>query len=102
MKAVSVDNVSDNVDVQRVTALISGEVQGVGFRIFAQRHALDLGLSGYAENLSDGRMEVVAEGEMSELEQLLHFLRRGPPHAEVSAVDVAWGESGGLEGFYTY
>jgi acylphosphatase len=89
-------------DRQRLTALVSGEVQGVGFRAFARREAQDLGLAGYAENLADGRVEVVAEGPRSELEHLLHRLRQGPPHAVVTSVEVSWGEAGGLEGFYIY
>lgn len=87
---------------QRLTALISGEVQGVGFRAFAKRCALDLGLAGYAENLSDGRVEVVAEGAREALEQLVDQLRRGPPHAVVAQLELSWGEASGLEGFYIY
>ena len=87
---------------ERLTALVSGDVQGVGYRAFVRRHALDLGLAGTVENLPDGRVEVVAEGPRSELEHLLIFLRRGPVHAEVGAIDEAWGEGGGLEGFHVY
>lgn len=86
----------------RLSALVSGEVQGVGFRAFVRRLALDLGVSGYAENLSDGRLEVIAEGEREALAVLLHQLHRGPAHAEVAAVDVVWGEVSGLEGFNAY
>lgn len=85
---------------QRLTALISGRVQGVGFRAYARRRALDLRLAGTAENLADGRVEVVAEGPRSEVEQLLIHLRRGPPHAEVTDVDVHWSEGSGLRGFH--
>jgi acylphosphatase len=90
------------MDNERLTALISGQVQGVGFRFFAQRNALDLGLAGYAENLGDGRVEVVAEGLRSELEYLLVKLKNGPSHAVVSSMDVSWSAATGLEGFYTY
>ena len=86
----------------RMTVLIAGDVQGVGFRAFTRRHALDMDLHGYAENLDDGRLEIVAEGERDDLEALLHQLRRGPAHAEVAEVDVTWGEGGDLEGFHTY
>lgn len=86
----------------KLTVILGGEVQGVGFRAFAQRLAHDLGLCGYAENLEDGRVEVVAEGERSELEHFLGQLQRGPAHASVESTDVAWGEASGLEGFYTY
>ncbi len=87
---------------ERLTLLVSGDVQGVGFRAFVRRHALDFGLVGYAENLSDGRVEVVAEGLRADLEALLVKLKNGPAHASVAAVEQAWGEVTGLEGFYTY
>jgi acylphosphatase len=86
----------------RLTALVGGGVQNVGYRRFVQRHAETLGLSGHAENLMDGRVEVVAEGSRSDLEQLLHFLRKGSTHAKVSTVEVQWAEATGLEGFYVY
>ena len=86
----------------RMSVLVSGQVQGVGFRRFIQRRALDMGVVGYAENHSDGKVEVVAEGFKEDLERLLHWIRRGPPHAEVSDVQLEWNESTGLEGFYTY
>jgi acylphosphatase len=92
----------DADDYVRMTALVSGQVQGVGFRAYARRRALDAALSGYAENLSDGRVEVVAEGERGELEHLLHLLKRGPPHAEVEQVEVSWSEPSHLEDFYVY
>ena len=88
--------------VVRMTVLVSGEVQGVGYRAFAQRQAQDLGLQGYAENLGDGRVEIVAEGERADLEHFLHLLKRGPAHAEVGAVTETWGEASALRGFYTY
>lgn len=87
---------------ERLTALVSGRVQGVGYRAFARRHAVDLGLAGSAENLADGRVEVVAEGPRSELEHLLVFLRRGPVHAGVDDVEVHWSQEGGLHGFHVY
>lgn len=88
--------------VERLTALVSGRVQGVGYRAFARRHAVDLGLNGTAENLDDGRVEIVAEGPRSELEHLLVFLRRGPVHAQVDAIEESWSEGGQLDGFYVY
>ena len=62
----------------RLTALVSGTVQGVGYRQYVQRRARDLHLHGYAENLLDGRVEVVAEGEEADLTRLLHWIGRGP------------------------
>jgi len=82
--------------------LVSGQVQGVGYRAFARKHALELGLAGYAENLPDGRVEVVAEGPEDALEHLLHFLRQGPRLSRVEDVDVLWSEPVGMSDFHTY
>lgn len=87
---------------QRLTLLVTGRVQGVGYRAFVRRQALDFGLAGYAENLSDGRVEVVAEGDRQDLEGFLIKLKTGPSHADVTALEQAWGEVTGLAGFYTY
>ena len=86
----------------RLTVLVGGTVQGVGYRLFVQRRAENLRLSGYVENLSDGRVEVVAEGEKSDLEQLLHHLKKGSTHSSVTALDVQWGDSTGLTGFFVF
>jgi acylphosphatase len=86
----------------RLTALVRGQVQAVGYRAFVQRHARDLGLAGYAENLADGRVEIVAEGPRDALEQLLVHVRNGPTHAVVDDVEASWGEAGGARGFHTY
>jgi acylphosphatase len=68
--------------------LVSGHVQGVGFRWFVARHARALGLSGYARNLPDGRVEVVAEGaDQQAFEQLEERLRQGPANARVALVE---------------
>jgi acylphosphatase len=68
--------------------LVTGLVQGVGFRWFVARHARDLGLAGYARNLSDGRVEVVIAGEDGEaIARLEAILLRGPAHARVQAVE---------------
>lgn len=85
-----------------MTALVSGQVQGVGYREFVRRNALDLQLAGYTENLDDGRVEVVAEGDREDLELLLVRLRMGPTHAEVAEIEVSWGEGGSLDRFYVY
>jgi acylphosphatase len=66
---------------------ISGTVQGVGYRFFAQRLAGQLGISGYAKNLSDGRVEVYAVGIATQLEAFRAELRRGPRHALVVGLD---------------
>lgn len=88
--------------MERATVLLSGLVQGVGFRFFARKKALELGLSGYAENLSDGRVEVVIEGEAEDVEYLIHHLRQGPRGSRVEGVDVQWSTATGLRGFQEY
>jgi acylphosphatase len=77
-------------------------VQGVGYRAFVRRHALDLGLAGQVENLADGRVEVVVEGPRADLDHLLVHLRRGPVHAQVADLDVTWSDPVGLVGFHAY
>jgi len=74
----------------RFHAVISGEVQWVGFRAFAERQARRLGIEGFVRNLPDGRVEVVAEGEKPRLEEFLGELRRGPRNARVREVALSW------------
>jgi acylphosphatase len=69
------------------TFLVSGMVQGVGFRRFVARHARSLGLSGYARNLPDGRVEVVVSGPEAALPDLEQLLRTGPAYAQVDKVE---------------
>lgn len=66
--------------------IVSGKVQGVGFRVSAREQALRLRLSGHAFNLDDGRVEVVAQGEAGAVDALASWLRRGPPAARVDGV----------------
>lgn len=65
---------------------VSGVVQGVGYRYFAQRVAVRIGVTGYAKNLSDGRVEIYAIGSSSQLCQLRPELERGPQGASVTEV----------------
>ena len=66
---------------------IRGRVQGVGYRSFAQQSAQSLGLTGYARNLDDGRVEVYAAGPAEKLEELAPLLHRGPRWADVRGVE---------------
>jgi acylphosphatase len=66
---------------------ISGEVQGVGFRYFAQRVAARHQVAGYVRNLDDGRVEVLAEGTPESVEGFKHDLAAGPQHARVEQVE---------------
>jgi acylphosphatase len=86
--------------VVRLTAWVSGHVQGVGFRWWTRSRALELGLVGSARNLPDGRVVVVAEGERHPCELLLVALRGGATPGRVDGVVEQWGEArGSLRGF---
>ncbi len=67
---------------------VFGRVQGVGFRYFTRQRAMALGLRGRASNLADGSVEVLAIGESSDVEQLIQWLRQGPPSATVERIVV--------------
>jgi acylphosphatase len=68
--------------------LISGRVQGVGFRSFTEHAARDLGVTGWARNLDDGRVEVHANGTGRQLDDLESRLRQGPAWADVRGFEV--------------
>ena len=68
--------------------LISGKVQGVGFRNFTQLNARQLGVKGYAKNLLNGKVEVVAEGDKAQLDALITLLEKGPRYARVDSLEV--------------
>ena len=68
--------------------VISGRVQGVGFRFFAERLASDEGLHGWVRNLPDGRVEISAEGDVDALDRFEHRVRSGPSGSRVKWVDV--------------
>jgi acylphosphatase len=70
-----------------IAAYVYGRVQGVGFRFATQQQANGLGLTGYAKNLDDGSVEVIACGEQEQVDQLLAWLKQGgPKHAKVDKV----------------
>ncbi len=73
---------------------MSGKVQGVFYRASTAERARTLGLTGYAKNLPDGRVEVLACGEDAAVEELIGWLWEGPPAAKVSGVEV---EEAGLD-----
>jgi len=86
--------------VERLHAVIHGDVQGVGFRYFLVNSARPLGLKGWVRNRPDGAVELMAEGERTKLERLLQSAREGPRHASVGEVEVEWEPaSGGLTAF---
>jgi acylphosphatase len=89
-----------NRDV-RLTAWVRGRVQGVGFRWFSRASALRIGgLRGFASNLADGRVHVVAEGPRQNCEQLLDWLRTGDTPGSVAGVTEIWDTPrGGYDSF---
>ena len=68
--------------------IITGKVQGVGFRNFTQLNARQLGINGYAKNLPNGTVEVVAEGDKARLDALVVLLKKGPRYARVDSLDI--------------
>jgi acylphosphatase len=68
--------------------LITGRVQGVGFRWFAEAAASREGVHGWVRNLPDGRVEAMAEGDADAIERFERALRHGPPGARVDEVEV--------------
>jgi acylphosphatase len=83
------------VSVKRVQAIVSGRVQGVGYRYFAAHAAHRFGLKGTVRNLPGGEVEAVAEGEEATLEEFLAELREGPSSASVTELTAAWSEATG-------
>jgi acylphosphatase len=82
-----------------MTAWVHGRVQGVGFRWWTRSQALMLGLVGHATNLSDGRVEVVAEGPRETCERLLAVLRSGSTPGHVKQVTERFDDARGVRGF---
>jgi len=76
--------------------IVTGKVQGVNFRQSTREYARGCGVVGWVRNLPDGSVEVLAEGERSNLERLLNFVRHGPPYAQVTEVQAEWQLSTGV------
>lgn len=70
--------------------VVEGRVQGVGYRDYAQRRAVGLGLAGYVMNLKDGRVRVRAEGAREVIEEFMRQLEKGPPLSRVTRVTTRW------------
>ena len=81
--------------MERLHAMVHGDVQGVGFRYFVQRKAHALGLSGWVRNNDDGTVELVAEGPRRDLDELSRAAGEGPRMARVDRVDATWTEATG-------
>jgi acylphosphatase len=74
--------------MKALDVVVSGRVQMVGFRAFTRRNAVMLGVKGYVENLDDGKVHVVLEGEDHQVEKLLEMIRQGPRTSEVRDVKI--------------
>lgn len=89
-----------DIEAVRLTAWVHGRVQGVGFRWWTRSRALELGLTGYAANRPDGRVQVVAQGPRDACEQLLQLLQGGKTPGHVDTVVVDWSPRGeAISGF---
>ena len=86
--------------MKRVNLKIYGRVQGVFFRDSCRREAQKLGLSGFARNEPDGTVQIIAEGEEKNLQELILWCKEGPEHAKVEKVEAEWQEpTGEFNGF---
>lgn len=79
--------------LRQIECIISGRVQGVLYRAFAKGRARHFGLVGMVENLPDGTVRVVAQGDESNLHHYIADLERGSMFSRVDAVDVKWGNA---------
>ncbi|MFH2055513.1 MAG: acylphosphatase [bacterium] len=77
-------------ELARARVLISGLVQGVGFRYFVTSTAEQFPITGYVRNLDTGSVEIVAEGDKEEVYGFLRLLRKGPAHAEIISFQTEW------------
>ncbi len=83
------------MDRERLFAIVTGLVQGVNFRAFIRRRALELELSGYVRNRADGAVEIISEGSRGQLDRLADAARRGSPAARVENVETDWSAATG-------
>ena len=84
---------------ERAHVFVSGEVQGVNFRGATQSQAEQLGLNGWVQNLQDGRVEAVFEGEPDAVHQMVDWCKSGPSSAGVEDFSVENEQPEGLSGF---
>lgn len=80
---------------KQMHAFVTGMVQGVGFRYFVEKKAYPLGITGFVRNLSDGRVEVLAEGDEAVLKQFLEIVKQGPSFSNIVKTDVEWADASG-------
>ena len=85
--------------MKSIHLIVSGKVQGVFFRYNTRKKAEELVLKGYAKNLKDGTVEVVAEGKEEKISELIEFIKKGPGIARVSKVKIRNKELENFNGF---
>ena len=74
--------------MKKIKAIVSGKVQGVGFRMYTCAQAKQLDIRGYVRNLSNGNVEIVAEGETEKVDALMEWAKSGSPSAVVKNLQV--------------
>lgn len=85
--------------MKAIDVIVSGRVQAVGFRAFTARNAAMLGVKGYVENIDDGRVHAVFQGEDIQVEKLLEMVRQGPRMSQVRDVKIKEISSHGFTNF---
>lgn len=78
------------MDKKRLHLIIQGKVQGVFFRASTKEKARELGLRGFVRNREDGTVEVIAEGDKTQLQKLADWCHIGPDHSIVNKVQMDW------------
>ena len=76
----------------RIHVMISGDVQGVFFRISSQDKANELNLTGWVKNIFNNAVEIIAEGHREELSRFTGWLQMGPPNATIDKISIEWSE----------
>lgn len=77
--------------MMEIHCIVSGKVQNVAYRYYAEDAATKLGVTGSVKNMSDGTVEVIAQGETDVLKEFIEYLNEGSLQAEVAGVSVDWG-----------
>ena len=85
--------------MKNIRIVVTGRVQGVGYRAFVEAEARARGLSGWVRNLRDGSVEALLSGPAEAVDDMLAAMRRGPPAARVERLDVAPSEAPPTAGF---
>ncbi len=78
--------------MKSVNITVSGRVQGVGFRFFTQSTAVKLKITGWVKNLSNGDVEIYAEGNEETLKNFILIIKKGPPLSRVLNIEEVWSD----------